>query len=377
MPSPPDHTRRHRYQEIAAALRGRIDSAAFPDGRLPSERSLQAEFGVQRDTVRRALDLLEVEGVVFRDPARGTFVVPRGEPDAAGRAGSILLAVRKTENSTGAASILRGLTRVMDVAGRPIFWHDTLDKEGRFDGQVPSPEYLRARGVVGAALWPELPVPADRLRRLRAEMPLVLLDRRVPGFESDCVGFDDVAGGKVVTEHLLSLGHRRIGFLSAEPMAETVRARIAGYQAALAGAGIPQNPGRVLHGEGGLRSIPPAALADYLGGATGGDGPLTAVVCANDTLAVRLIEVLRAAGTRVPEGVAVTGFGNALPPLLDALGLTTIEQPYEQVGRAAGEILLERIRERSQGGNSNAAPVREVTLPVRLVVRRSCGATAG
>jgi GntR family transcriptional regulator, arabinose operon transcriptional repressor len=361
---------RFRYEEIAAVLRQRILSGEYSSGRLPSERALLTEFGVQRDTVRRALDVLEGDGYVFRDPARGTFILPRAESvNGAVGPGALLLAVRRTEHSTGPGDILRGLSHVMEAVGRPIFWFDTGDKPGRPE-QIPSLEHLRARGVVGAAIWPEMPAPLDRLRLIRAMMPLVLLDRRVPGFESDFVGFNDADGARKATEHLLRLGHRRIGFLSTEPEAVTVQARVWGYRSALENAALPFYPEWALHAEQGIRSLPLTTLSAFL---EQNGQPLTAVLCANDTIAVRFIGILRTMGKRVPEDVAVIGFGNSLPPLMDALGLTTVAQPFERVGQAAGEMLLTRLHERLTDSTSPAS-VREIELPVELIVRESCGA---
>jgi GntR family transcriptional regulator, arabinose operon transcriptional repressor len=360
---------RFRYEEIAAVLRQRILSGDYGKGRLPSERSLLTEFGVQRDTVRRALDVLEGEGLVFRDPARGTFVLPRAESvNSPATPGTIILAVRRSEQSTGPGDILRGLSRIMEAVGRPIFWFDTYDKQGRPE-RIPSLEHLRARGVVGAAIWPEMPASLERLRLIRAMMPLVLLDRRVPGFESDFVGFNDADGARKATDHLIRRGHRRIGFISAEPEAATVQARVRGYRAALENAALPSSPEWILHAEQGIRSLPLTALSTFL---EQRGAPLTAVLCANDTIAVRFIGILRSLGKRVPEDVAVIGFGNSLPPLMDALGLTTVAQPFERVGQTAGEMLLTRLHERLTE-NAVPAKVREIELPVELVVRESCG----
>jgi GntR family transcriptional regulator, arabinose operon transcriptional repressor len=360
---------RFRYEEIAAALRERIVRGEFGKGRLPSERTLLAEFSVQRDTVRRALDVLEGEGFIYRDPARGTFVLPRAENENGTTPGTIVLAVRRTENSTGPGDIVRGLSQVMETVGRPIFWFDTADKEGRAE-RLPSIEHLKARGVVAAALWPEMPASLERLRLIRAMMPLVLLDRRVAGFESDFVGFDDQDGARKATDHLIRLGHRRIGFISTEPEAATVQARLRGFRRAFDDAFLPFPAEWVLHAESGIRNLPPAVLSAFLDGS---GEPLTALLCANDTIAIRLMGLLRDLGKRVPEDIAIIGFGNSLPPLLDALGLTTVAQPFEAVGVAAGEILLSRLHERLMG-IAPSANVREIELPVELVVRESCGA---
>lgn len=259
-----------RYEEIARDLRERIARGEYAaSGRLPAERALMQEFRVQRDTVRRALEVLEAERRIFRDTTRGTFVSPglKGVPSgAAGPAPaalrSVLVAVRRGGDARGPAALLRGLSEALGSQGLPVLWHDTRSAGAEGAGNareslLPPLEMLSARGIAGAAVWPEMPAPLARLRSIRAAMPLVVVDRRVPEFESDFVGFADEDGGRAVTQHLLSLGHHRIGFVSGEPGAESVRARERGWAAALRAAGIAPRPEWSLHAGTGVRNPPP------------------------------------------------------------------------------------------------------------------------
>jgi len=366
------------YLEIASSLRGRIERGDFTRGRLPSERQLTAEFGVQRGTVRRALKELEDQGLVFRDTTRGTFAYSRtngrvngnGSVHERGVAG-IALVIGRAVDTTAPGDIARGLSQVAYDAGRSVFWLDTPTATGHAEASVPNADDLKARGVGAAVLWPEVPAPVEPMRALRAAMPLILLDRRVPGFESDFVGIDDFGAGRMMGRHLLSLGHRRIGFLSIAPRVGTVQERCRGYAAALSEAGVTARPEWVLHREGDLTHADDPTLRALVGG---GGEPLTAVVCANDSVAAALISALHRIGRRVPDDVAVTGFGNAFPQLLDALGLTTLAQPWEAIGRAAGELALRRL---TAAPIATGVPtgVEEIYIPVEIVVRRSCGSS--
>jgi DNA-binding LacI/PurR family transcriptional regulator len=353
------------YMEIASSLRGRIERGDFKRGRLPSERQLTAEFGVQRGTVRRALKELEAEGLVFRDTTRGTFARTGAAPGR--RQAGIALVVGRAADTTAPGDIARGLSQVAYEAGRPVFWLDSPASSGHAEAAVPDANDLMARGVAAAVIWPEVPTPVEPLRALRAAMPLILLDRRVPGFESDFVGIDDFAAGRAVARHLVALGHRRVGFLSVAPGVWTVLERCRGYAAALAEAGVDARPEWTLHHDGDLTRADDEVLRSLIDGADG--GPLTAVVCANDSVAAALIAALRRLGRRVPDDVAVTGFGNSFPQLLDALDLTTLAQPWEFIGRAAGELALRRL-----GGAAAPPPsVEEIYTPFEIVVRGSSG----
>lgn len=374
--------------EIASSLRGRIKLGEFEENRLPSERDLTAEFGVQRATVRRALKELEREGLVFRDTTRrGTFIRSEATPVAAngnGNYGSggypersgIALVIGRAHDTTAPADIARGLSQVANTQGRSMIWFDLPTNSGHAEANVPDPGELMERGIAATVLWPGVPANVERLRTLRAAMPLVLLDRRVPGFESDFVGIDDFQGGQRVTEHLIEIGHHRIGFLSVASHASTVQARCRGWATALRNAGIEPRTEWILHRDHSGGEITPAdddALELLLsGGDAPGAAPLTAVVCTNDTVAAGLIRHLNDTGRRIGEDVAVTGFGNTFPPLLEAVGLTTVAQPFEEMGRSAATILLSRL----QGEGAELPFPRELELPVDLVVRRSCGAAS-
>jgi DNA-binding LacI/PurR family transcriptional regulator len=366
-----------QYERIAQELKQRIERGEYPTGRVPAERALSSEFGVQRDTIRRALESLTENGVLLRDSTRGTYIAPRYLAAEASRlmpqsdsgGGGVLLVVRTFEDTTAPSAVFRGLSRRLAEEGIPAYWFDPGDKNdaalaGGPDKQLPPQAMLTERGIQGIVLWPRVPTPLEELRALRTALPLVLLDRRVAGLETDFVGFRDHEGGRSITEHLLDLGHRRIGFLSGEPQATAVQARLAGYAAALDAAGIRSDPALVLHQEGGSRLLSPAVVEAFL---SGYGNPLTAVVCANDTVAARLIRFVRGWGKRVPEDVAVTGFGDLLPSMLDAFGITTVGQQFEEMGRAAGDVLLARLR--GEAGSD----VREIELPMRLIVRESCG----
>jgi GntR family transcriptional regulator of arabinose operon len=370
------------YMEIASTLRGRIAQGDFEQNRLPSERDLTAEFKVQRATVRRALKELEREGLVVRDVTRrGTFInrfplsAANSNANRSVGEGSIALVIGRALDSTAPGDIARGLSQVANTENRSVIWFDLPAHTGHAEAEVPDPRDLIARGIAAAVVWPDVPVPVERLRALREAMPLVLLDRRAPGFESDFVGIDDFAGGRMVTEHLLGLGHRRIGFLSVASHASTVQARCRGWAAALNAAGITPRPEWILHrdnSKGELTTADDEALELLLrGGEQAGEAPLDAIVCANDTVAAGLIRYLFQSGRSVGSDVAVTGFGNTFPALLEAVGLTTVAQPFEGLGRTAAEILMARLQ-----GEEIPFPS-EVELPVELIVRRSCGAAGG
>jgi LacI family transcriptional regulator len=225
-------------------------------------------------------------------------------------------------------------------------------------------EELIAHRVEGVVIAPVSDRSATHLRRL-AEfgVPFVLIDRTVPGVDCDVVLGDSSGGARQLVEHLLSLGHRRIGFIVESDDVSTARDRRAGYEAALTAAGIAVDQALVAH-----------AAPDPSGGSAGMARLLeleqqpTAVFTVNNLVALGAIEAVRAAGLEVPDDVALVcfddiEFASRLYPFL-----TAMEQPAQTFGTLGTQLLLERIQGRGPDRRH------EVVLPGEFIIRRSCGA---
>lgn len=362
--------RTFRYEAIADELREQIKEGAFDRLKLPSERILMARYGVHRNTVRNALTVLEREGRISRASKRGSFVnlLPPGARSAP-VVGTVLVISHWNDVSTALENLLQGLAQSLSESQLSLLYFDSRPRQGRSRYELPTDDYLIANDVRGIVLWPQSPADVQSLNRLRDFAPLILVDRQVSGFETHSVVFDDFAGCRAVTEHLLQLGHRRIGFLTDEVFAETVQQRWRGYSQALESYGIMPDP--TCNGLFQGMCDPPYAAQMRLF-LHGGGQPLTAVVCANDTVALDLMHQLRREGRRIPEEVAITGFGNLLPNSMEAVQLTTVLQPFKDAGLAVGSILLSQV-----AGPDSRTPMsayRHTEIPVQLVLRASSGA---
>jgi LacI family transcriptional regulator len=192
--------------------------------------------------------------------------------------------------------------------------------------------------------------------------PVVAVDPHTGGDEVPTVDSDNLRGAQLATEHLIGLGHRRIGFLAGRSDLESARLRELGYQRALREGGLEFDPGLVRVGsydEGASRQ----AARDLLGPA---DRP-SAIFAANDLSAITTVDVALTLGLSVPEDLSVIGFDNIPEGALMTPALTTIEQPIQLMGQRAIAMLIELLR------GQDLALMR-VTLPTRLVVRQSCAA---
>ncbi|PEN14231.1 LacI family transcriptional regulator [Longibacter salinarum] len=192
-------------------------------------------------------------------------------------------------------------------------------------------------------------------------MPLVFFDRRISDASVDTVVVDNERGARDIVNHLIELGHRRIGLINGPETIATSAERAAGYRRALHDHGIPFDDELVR--EGRPTRDAGKALTDEL---LRLDHAPSALFAANNQLALGVLESVREHDLRVPEDIAVVTFDDApWAKLLDP-PLTTVRQPSYEMGRRAAELLFDRI----------ASPDRAAALIVlqpELVVRASCG----
>jgi LacI family transcriptional regulator len=188
----------------------------------------------------------------------------------------------------------------------------------------------------------------------------------VQGRGISAINIDNQGGAGAMVAHLASLGRRRIGFIAGPERNHDAAERLAGYQAALAEAGLSA-PIAALPGDfmeaGGYEAV--RRLLEL-----GEAGKVDALFAANDSMAVGALSALRRAGIRVPDDVAVGGFDDIPIAAYLSPALTTVQVPIAELGTHALEALLGAVQA------PGAHEARQEVLPTRLVVRRSCGAPA-
>ncbi len=221
---------------------------------------------------------------------------------------------------------------------------------------VARPE--RIDGVIMVSVAPH---DTEIARVRRSGLPVVLIDahhRHLPR-----VVCDDVGGGAMAAKHLLELGHTRIGFIGDEPRpilgVPSSRMRLRGAMFALREHGLAMRPDHVVELEHSRQAA--QAAAETL---LSSSAPPTAIIAANDTLAIGILEAVRRLGVDVPGELSVIGYDDI--EAADFMGLTTIHQPLRESGVRAVERLVGMIAGQPSG------PLREV-LPVTLVRRRTVG----
>ncbi|MCI2415839.1 LacI family transcriptional regulator [Saccharopolyspora sp. K220] len=191
--------------------------------------------------------------------------------------------------------------------------------------------------------------------------PVVAVDPRVGGQGVPAVDSDNFHGAQLATEHLIGLGHRRIGFLGRPPRdLESARRREEGYRSALEAAGIDADPDLI-----GVAGYDEETTRDAARRLLLLPERPTAIFAANDLSAIAIMDVALTLGMRVPADLSIVGFDNVPESRMTQPALTTIDQPIQLMGQRAIEMLVEML-----AGRELAEP--HVRLPTRLLVRDSC-----
>jgi LacI family transcriptional regulator len=228
------------------------------------------------------------------------------------------------------------------------------------DREVSLVERLMRGTTDGAILMLPEESEAELLSLQQQGFPFVVVDPREPPPEGiPCVAAMHAAGAKQATEHLLGLGHRRIGAIAGSPGWYATEERLAGFRAALAGAGTLLDPDLVVHSDWRLPWGTAAAhrLLDL-------PDPPTAIFGFNDNVAIGALHAAHERGLRVPDELSVVGFDDTHQAVIVTPRLTSVAQPLAELGRM-GVSLLVRLLE---GQRLDAL---RIELATRLVVRDS------
>ncbi len=197
--------------------------------------------------------------------------------------------------------------------------------------------------------------------RAPSHLPIVFIDRYIPGFEYDSVVIDNEGGMAQATKYLLELGHTKIAIVHGPLTTTPGERRLHGYLKAMRAAGVPVCSEYVAEGDFRARSGYELAgaimeLAD----------PPTAIIGGNNLMTIGAFQRLADMRVSIPDGVSLVGFDDFLLAANLSPALTVVDRPMADMGRIAAELLLARIEKRDESAT------RQVVLPTRLKIRDSC-----
>jgi LacI family transcriptional regulator len=256
--------------------------------------------------------------------------------------------------------VAKGVSKVLRTKGYSLFISSS-EEDPQLEHQEI--EQMLARRVdaliIASAQW-----TVESFRRIEEQkVPYVLIDRQFAGLAANFIGVDDIAVGRIATEHLLDQGCTRIAHLRG-PEVSPALGRLEGYRGALAKQGLFPAPGHIVM----------SRTADDSGDISGYEAMLKllelkprpdGVFCYNDPTALGAMKAIFDAGLRVPDDIAIVGCGNVIYDTLLRVPLSSVDQDSLSIGENAGTLALSLV-----GLNTVPQP-KSVLLEPNLVVRAS------
>jgi GntR family transcriptional regulator, arabinose operon transcriptional repressor len=353
---------RQVYEDLYSAIR---TGSIQPGERLPSEAELGERYNTSRITVAKALNELQLQGLLSRRAGSGTHVL--APAISSGHVFGLLIPdLGRTEIFE---PICHGMMQSPLSKPHSLLWGHSM---GEASQQEKEAEHLchryvaqKVSGVFFAPLeyTPEKDAVNKRIVSAldRAGIQVVLLDRCYAPYSMrskyDLVGIDNRRAGFLITQHLLLHGVKRVAFIAKPLSASTVMARIAGYREALFAYGISLEQNLVCRGDPDDPDFIQKVLKDCRP---------DAIVCANDFTAARVMAGLVSYGVRVPEEMRIVGIDDVKYSSLLPVPLTTQHQNCADIGAMAMVTMLQRVEKPD-------LPTRDILLQTHTVIRRSCG----
>lgn len=349
-------------QELAGALRAAIHRGEYsPDQLIPSEREISESCDLSRTTVRRAIQLLVNEGILYRIPGSGTYV---GHNGASRSTEDILGLIVPSLANPHYGELANAIEREANIRGYQLLvGQSNYEKHSEANYLRRYAESLSVKGVLIVPNFQRLSVEAYHFMK-EQNTPFIFVSRSTDVIDADAVMPDRVHGAAEMVKYLIDLGHEQIAYVRLVP--PQLDSHMKGYLQALETAHLPKNPDLIIS----IEANP------YEAGRRGAQillergAPFTAVFARNDVIALSVIQALKEAGLRVPEDVSVAGVDNIQATAHSDPPLTTLDDTLSETGRLSVSLLLDRVEGRYNG------PSRQVTIRQSLLVRGSCGPPA-
>lgn len=346
-------------------LAGGEETLAQPFKR-PTLIDIARECGLSRATVARALS-----GKGYVDPERRQLI--QKTADRLGYRTSTIARALRTQRTSSIGvmiaditnpifpQIVKGIDEVVSTDGHTMFLCNTDEDATKQQSIARS---LLDRHVDGIILVSQSLTP-EFLALIENGPPCVYVNRRPATGALDYVGPDNAQGIDLLLDHLCGLGHERIAYIAGPALSSTSQERLENFRLGMEERRLSVDERMIASGNYNIES-----------GINGARKFLeletrpTAVIAANDFVAIGVITHCQQAGLRVPEDISVTGFDDAFDMQMKALyplpnqGITTVYQPKRELGRAAGGLLLDRI------ANPAGAP-NTIVLPTEVRVRHT------
>lgn len=351
-----------KYMKIVEWTIKQITTRMFlPKDKFLSEAALSEKFGFSRQTVRRALEVLEEQGYITRIHGSGTYISPGKNQtvqpaDKPGKNLKTVGIISTYLDDYIFPNIIRGLESVFTTNGYAIMLAST---NNLVSGETRALQLMEERQLDGLIIEPtRSALPCANLDLYhtitKQGLPLVFIDSFYPELSIPYIALDDVKAGYIATQYLLSMGHRNIFGVFPHSHRQG-HLRYLGYVKALNEQGISVIDDNICwySKATNLQLIHSKQVLDLL-------PECTAVLCFNDWTALMIMDLLRENGRSVPEDLSVMGIDNS--KLAKISSLTSIIHPAQQLGEDAAKMIISMI---------NGSEGKSILYPPQLIERKS------
>ncbi|NLX71454.1 MAG: substrate-binding domain-containing protein [Clostridiales bacterium] len=368
----PDERKKPLYEQIFEHYRDKIvNRELMPGDQLPTEMEMAEIFGVSRITTKRALEELEREGLIYRKRGQGSFVLDlfQKKPNQPGAKNVISIIIPSTSMRGRNMDYVQGATDAVNKKGYYLTIHMTEDEKHERDLLLSIPK----DGISGLIYYPISRSHFDLLYTMHITgYPIVTIDKHYESMPISYVISDNFNGTYEAVSHLVELGHKKIAYLafSAIESISTVRQRFFGYCTAMVDHGLKVDPDYTVFGLRDQKKyiVQKYSRMDFLKPVLERllEKGVTAIIAENDYIAVWVQNTLLDMGIKIPQDISIVGFDNL--DILEQVGimLTTVEQNFYEIGRAAADTVIEMIE------NKERKQIKTI-VPVKLIIRESVG----
>ena len=344
-----------KYVLVEEYIRQQIKKNRFID-KLPGERALAVDLGFSYMTVRKAVDNLVNEGLLYKIPTKGTFIADQKSNKIKTHTIGYFLDSRIAGglSSPYYSMIFNAIEKQATRNGYSlVYFSDTSESNlhavlKKLDGVIAS-SFSRVENLI---------------QEIKAIVPVVAIDNSVSDKTIPSVIIDNFSAQIQSVDYLCSLGHQRIGFMTGLEDSDVGKNRYEGYKSGLIKQGIDADPALVFRGNYTFGSG--VSGAQYFLALE--DGP-TAIICANDSMALGAINQLHREGLEVPRHISIVGFDDIDIARQLTPSLTTVSVPVDEIASCAFNLLASLIDGRTLEN-------RHVALEAHLVTRGTCGEPA-
>ena len=338
-----------------------------PEEKLHAEGELAKEYGVSRMTMRQALFELATEGILYRVPGRGTFIAGSStdKKNLTGLINNFIMLIVPNLRHSFFYQIIHGVEKNITGNGDEVLLRSTDEdslKEQHCLQKLLKGEIKGLILVSGNYSHTNITL----LQKIKQRIPIIIVDVAIPGLETDLVVSDDRHGGFLITRHLIELGHKRILHLAGPEDDSSAKERLIGYHEALKKYQIEFQPELIRYTDWYSEEGYYETKKFFLNGTN--KEKASAIFACNDEVATGAFKVLTELNLKVPEEVALAGYGNLDVGKFLEVPLTTVNQSAGEMGKIASQLLLDKL-----SGHREFNEQKEIKCLTKLIIRQSCG----